>query len=108
MDSLGLEEIGYDRFLQQSMGKGVLALLVYTPTCGTCQLAKKIMGVVAKGLPQVGCVQLNLNHHEQLAIDFKVQSVPCLLIFKEGEFLGSFYRFSVLELYQHLENILAK
>jgi len=86
----------------------VMAAFLYTPTCGTCQLAKQMMGVLAESLPEVKVFQINLNHHEELAAKYRVMSVPCLLIFQAGRHQESIYGFGVAGLYEKLLTYMEK
>lgn len=96
-----LDDVGFRRAVGSCT---FMATLVYTPTCGTCQLAKQIMGVLAQSLPELAVFQVNLNHYEQLAAEFEVLSVPCLLIHKDGQYEGSTYRFGAADLYERLQS----
>lgn len=80
------------------------ALYVYTPMCGTCLVASKMMEVVAHLVPKRNIGQMNVNYHSQLALDYEIESVPCLLIFDEGELTKKVYAFqSVPFLYELLK-----
>ncbi|MGE7093563.1 thioredoxin family protein [Lysinibacillus sp. NPDC048646] len=60
------------------------ALYLYTPMCGTCAVASKMMAIVEQLLPQLQLGKANINFMEQLAYDYQIESVPCLLI-SDGE-----------------------
>ena len=75
--------------------------LIYTPTCGTCQLAKKMLMIVAEASPQIMVNQINLNTNQQLAIDFEIFSIPCLVIHQNNICIDKIYKFqSVPHLYE--------
>lgn len=75
-------------------------LYVQTPMCGTCQLAKKMMAVVeaAMGLT-VGAV--NLNYAPHLAERYEIESVPCLLVFRNGVVKKQMYAFHSVDFIYH-------
>ncbi|NGQ96245.1 thioredoxin family protein [Brevibacillus sp. SYP-B805] len=60
------------------------ALLLYTPFCGTCKWAARMLAVVEAMLPQLSLVSINLNRAPVLAERWRITSVPCLLLFREG------------------------
>lgn len=65
---------------------------IYTPMCGTCQVASKMMNVIKELIPfSIG--QANINFVENLAQDYEIESVPCLLIAKHGVVLKKIYAF---------------
>ncbi|MBM7586184.1 thiol-disulfide isomerase/thioredoxin [Bacillus pakistanensis] len=81
----------------------VFALYLYTPMCGTCQLAGKMLSIVEKTMPQIKFARSDLNFVPQLAEEFSVESVPCLLLFKKNELQDKLYAFhSVPFLYEKL------
>lgn len=79
------------------------AFYLYTPMCGTCIVASKIMEVVEHLVPNVPIGKANMNYMEQLAVEYKIESVPCLLISKEGKVVEKVYAFqSVQNIYEKL------
>jgi thiol-disulfide isomerase/thioredoxin len=64
----------------------------YTPLCGTCQLASKMLEV-AETIVVVKIGKMNLNFFPDLAERYKIESVPCLLKVKNGEVLETIYAF---------------
>ena len=80
------------------------AFYLYTPMCGTCAVASKMMDVVEQLVPNVPLGKANLNYMEQLAYDYGIESVPCLVITEHGEVTQKVYAFqSVLHLYELLK-----
>lgn len=79
------------------------AFYLYTPMCGTCAVASKMMDVIEYLLPNLAMGKANINYTEQLAYDFQIESVPCLLIAKDGKIVNKIYAFqSVPFLYELL------
>lgn len=71
--------------LQQSIKQGQsFAVYIYTPMCGTCKLGAKMLDVSLRTLPEVRVVALDINFAHELASQWLVESVPCLLIFQKG------------------------
>lgn len=65
---------------------------IYTPMCGTCQIASKMMNVI-KEMVSVPIGQANINFLGDLAIEQEIESVPCLLISKNGRVEKKIYAF---------------
>lgn len=81
------------------------AFYLYTPMCGTCAVATKMLTVVEELLPQLPIGKANLNYVEELAYEYEIESVPCLLIAREGNIAQKMYAFqSVVNLYEILKN----
>ncbi len=67
-------------------------LYIYTPMCGTCQVASKMMQVIKEMKPfLIG--QANINYLGDFAMDHQIESVPCLLIAKGGTVYKKIYAF---------------
>lgn len=89
---------------EQAKKAPLSAFYLYTPMCGTCAVASKMMDVVEQLVPTVPMGKANLNYIEQLAYDYGVESVPCLLITQHGQVQQKVYAFqSVPYLYELLK-----
>ncbi|MFJ7827524.1 thioredoxin family protein [Psychrobacillus sp. NPDC096623] len=77
----------------RNKNSGQLTMLyIYTPLCGTCQVASKMMQVVQEMKPfSIG--QANINYLGNFAADYQIESVPCLLIAKGGTVYKKIYAF---------------
>lgn len=69
----------------------------YTPMCGTCQLAKKMLTVVKALLPQLTIGMHNVNYGRELAEAYQIESVPCLFLVKDGQVQQRIYAFQSVE-----------
>ena len=79
------------------------AFYLYTPLCGTCQVASRMIDVVTEMLPDLPIGKADLNFHGEVAMKYAVESVPCLLIARKGEPVEKVYAFrSVSYLYEKL------
>ncbi|WP_052144670.1 thioredoxin family protein [Halalkalibacter okhensis] len=68
-------------------------VFVYTPLCGTCKLAEKMVAVVDSTFESLPIFSLNINHSPVFAQKWKIQSVPCLLLFQKGLGVERIYAF---------------
>ncbi|MFT4412922.1 thioredoxin family protein [Fredinandcohnia humi] len=68
-------------------------LYLYTPMCGTCQVASKMLSVVKELLPAIAIGKSDLNYIPKKAIEWEIESVPCLLLFKNGTIYKKVYAF---------------
>lgn len=66
---------------------------LYTPICGTCNVASKMMDVVVAMKPDLPIGKADLNYIQDVAMDYEIESVPCLLITKDGEIREKIYAF---------------
>ncbi|MFC3210360.1 thioredoxin family protein [Planomicrobium okeanokoites] len=80
------------------------AYYLYTPMCGTCQLASKMLEVVVAAMPDLPIGKANLNYVQEIASLYEVESVPCLLITENGKLKEKVYAFhSVPYIYEKLK-----
>ena len=80
------------------------AFYLYTPMCGTCAVASKMMDVVHELYPTLPMGKANLNFMEDLAYELQIESVPCLIVTEHGQITEKVYAFqSVPYLYDLLK-----
>jgi thioredoxin 1 len=73
--------------------EGLMFLYLYTPMCGTCQVARRMLSVVDELFPTLNIHSINLNYFPKEAQELGVESVPCLLIFENGQVKERIYAF---------------
>jgi thioredoxin-like negative regulator of GroEL len=75
----------------------------YTPICGTCQIASKMLAVIEKLFPQTNVLKIDVNYQPLLAEELKIESVPCLLVLEAGRTKDKIYAFkSVTDLFERI------
>lgn len=88
-----MQEWTLETFNHVLKNEDVFCLYLYTPMCGTCQVASKMLTISLEILPLLKCGKINLNYASELAEAYQIESVPCLLIFKDGEVQNKLYAF---------------
>ena len=53
--------------------------------CGPCKMLSPIVDQIAEEHPENKVCKVNIDEEPSLAIDYKVMSIPTLLVFKNGE-----------------------
>ncbi|KAA9019991.1 thioredoxin family protein [Niallia endozanthoxylica] len=79
-----------ETFMHQQ-GSGLVYL--YTPLCGTCQVAGKMLAVTEEILPDITIGKINVNYMPQLAVKWEIESVPCLVFLDKGSIADKLYAF---------------
>jgi thioredoxin 1 len=101
-----MEEWTHKEWLKEKNTNNVAVIYLYTPMCGTCQVASKMLDVVEELLPDMLMGKANLNFVQEIAELYQVESVPCLLVTKNGELAEKIYAFqSVPYLYGKLKSV---
>ena len=99
-----MEQWNRDQWQQQINEQQQTAFFIYTPMCGTCDVAKKILDVIENLLPDLPLGMANISYLGDLAQDLQIESVPCLIITENGEIKEKIYAFkSVPFLYEILK-----
>lgn len=69
------------------------AFYLHAKMCGTCQVASKMLAIAEQVVLNIPIGEADLNYVEQVAYDYEIESVPCLLIQKNGEITHKIYAF---------------
>jgi len=67
------------------------AVFLYTPMCGTCLAARKMLEVLMAmddDLPLYSC---NVNTAARLAETWRIESVPCIVVLRDGVIVEKIY-----------------
>jgi thioredoxin len=79
------KKFGSFRELIASSSKPVLVDF-YAPWCGPCQMMSKILEDVNARMGQsVQIIKINTENYPDLALQYQVQSLPTLVLFKQGQ-----------------------
>ena len=70
---------------QNSIEKGVFLVDFNAQWCAPCKMQEPIIHAVQKKFQdKVSVILINIDENNKLATDFMVQSIPTLIIFKDG------------------------
>lgn len=67
------------------------AVFLYTPMCGTCAAARKMLDVLQAMDDQLPLYACNMNMAPKLAQAWRIESVPCIAFIKHGEIHEKIY-----------------
>lgn len=62
-----------------------LFLFVYTPFCGTCGAARKMLDILKEMRPELPLYAANVNFLPRLVQAWEISSVPCLIRLEDRE-----------------------
>lgn len=100
------EIIDYQKMIQVDLLQAEYSIFyLYTPLCGTCQIASLMVTMLEQLFPEVVFYRVNINVHKKLAQDWQITSVPCLIIYQRDREVARKYAFeSVPDLYSWLKS----
>ena len=75
-----------DNFNEEVLEKEGLVLVdFWAEWCGPCRMLGPVIEEVAKEVDGVSVAKLNVDDNGSIAMDYQVQSIPTVMLFKNGE-----------------------
>ena len=65
--------------------KGTVLVDFWASWCGPCKMIGPIIDQIADERTDVKVCKVNVDDEQELAVQFKVMSIPTLLVFKDGK-----------------------
>lgn len=65
--------------------EGPFVLYVYSPLCGTCLLASRMLDIVIQTSAQLPVFKCNVLLAPDLCQDWQIRSIPCLVFCRQNE-----------------------
>lgn len=88
---------------KDQLEKDSYILFIHTPFCGACTVGRAMLEKIEKIHRQDIFLEMNANYEEQFLHEHKIESVPCLLIKKDGVIKEKIYTFySTANIYHYL------
>lgn len=96
----------YKKIIQEDLLQAEYSVFyLYTPLCGTCQIASQMVTLLEQLFPEVIFYRANINIHKKLAQKWQITSVPCLIIYQCDREIARKYAFeSVPDLYSWMQS----
>ncbi|MBM3234164.1 thioredoxin [Candidatus Pacearchaeota archaeon] len=80
----GVEEISEHEF-QEVISKPIALVDFFAEWCMPCVMMAPVIEELASKLKQVKFAKVNVDENSNLSQKFKIMSIPCLIIFKDGK-----------------------
>jgi thioredoxin len=70
--------------LPSLLKRGIVFVDWWAPWCGPCRIFGPVFDKVAEQNPEVVFAKINADEDPELALSFGIQSIPTLMIFRDG------------------------
>lgn len=70
--------------------QGNVVVDFFAQWCGPCKMLSPLMEEISKDYPDVTFVKVDVDENEDLAVEFKIMSIPNVYFLKNGEVVNSF------------------
>lgn len=74
-----------EKEFNEKISKGKVLVDCYAPWCGPCRMLGPVVEAVASENKEYSFYKLNVDDSEEVAMKYGIMSIPCILIFENGE-----------------------
>ena len=74
-----------EKEFNEKISKGKVLVDCYAPWCGPCRMLGPVVEAVASENKEYSFYKLNVDDSEEVAVKYGIMSIPCILIFENGE-----------------------
>jgi thioredoxin 1 len=85
----GIGQIGAGEFEKKYLqSEGPVLVDFYADWCGPCQTFAPVLEEFGRENPNVKIVRVNVDENSELARQYEVRAIPCLLVFRNGQLMN--------------------
>jgi thioredoxin 1 len=79
-----LSKNDFDAFI----GKGYSVIDFWASWCGPCQMMGPVFEDISKEYSKAKFAKVSTEEEQELAAKYRIMSIPCLVVFKDGKEIG--------------------
>ncbi len=80
-----MKHLENEKDFNELIAKGTVLVDFYADWCGPCQMIGPILEEIAKEKEDITVIKVNVDNFENIAREYKVLSIPTLIVFKDGK-----------------------
>lgn len=102
-----VREIGGSNFIQEVINSEQAAVVdFWAPWCGPCRMLGPVMDELAEDMNgKAKFFKINVDENTAIAQKYRISSIPCVMVFKNGEVVDTMVGFRPK---QDIQSIIAK
>lgn len=102
-----VKEIGGSNFIQEVINSEQAAVVdFWAPWCGPCRMLGPVMDEIAEDMNgKAKFFKINVDENTAIAQKYAISSIPCVMVFKNGEVVDTMVGFRPK---QDIQSIIAK
>lgn len=102
-----VKEIGGSNFIQEVINSEQAAVVdFWAPWCGPCRMLGPVMDEIAEDMNgKAKFFKINVDENTAIAQKYAISSIPCVMVFKDGEVVDTIVGFRPK---QDIQSIIAK
>ncbi len=102
-----VKEIGGSNFIQEVINSEQAAVVdFWAPWCGPCRMLGPVMDEIAEDMNgKAKFFKINVDENTAIAQKYAISSIPCVMVFKDGEVVDTMVGFRPK---QDIQSIIAK
>jgi thioredoxin 1 len=82
-----LQETNGEKF-SEDIKEGDVIVDFWAEWCGPCRILHPVLEEIDQERNDLKIISLNIDHDQEIAVSFGVQSIPTLILFRGGEEIG--------------------
>ena len=82
MEIVQLNKNNFEDYIKNN---GKVIVDFYADWCGPCKMLRPVLDEIASERKDINIVSVNIDNDEELAEKYNVMSIPCVVLFNNGE-----------------------
>jgi thioredoxin 1 len=80
-----MKEINGVTEFKEAIKEGMVLVDYFAEWCSPCKMVSPILEEISKERNDIAIVKVNVDDNQQIAMDYGVQSIPTLMLFRDGQ-----------------------
>jgi len=100
-----MKNISSKEFLNSINGKKYVLVDFFAPWCGPCRMIAPVLEEASEKFLNVSFCKINIDDNQKVADEYKVTSIPTIILFKNGKEIARFsgYKQDPQEVFDFIE-----